>query len=132
MLPISKLIDGIETSRRDDIETLGNVLLYFLRGRLSWQGIYAPTIEAKYVRLAEMRVGKAIQDFIDGSPDRDLWHIWFTHCRELAFVVKPNYDFLKDLMTGQILKEDGGADGRFDWLDGTKLEYGTLIPGECK
>ncbi|KAF8551979.1 kinase-like protein [Imleria badia] len=121
-----------ETSRRDDIEALGNVLLFLLRGRLPWQGIHAPSVEAKFDRLIEMRVGKAMQDFIDESPGRDLWHTWFTHCRDLAFIDKPDYDFLKGIITSQILKEHGGADGRFDWLDGGMLECGTLVPWQYK
>lgn len=128
---VPQLIDGTETSRRDDVEALANVLLFLLRGRLPWQGIYGPSVEAKYVRLAEMRVGKAMQNFIDESPGRVLWHTWFKHCRDLAFVDKPDYDFLKGIMSKQI-EEEGGADGRFDWLDGAKLEHGTLVPGEYK
>jgi hypothetical protein len=126
------MINGAETSRRDDIEALGYVLLFLLRGCLPWQGIYTPSIEAKYRRLAEMRVGKAMQDFIDESPGQDLWHTYFNHCRDLAFVDKPDYAFLKGIMSGQIKKGSGSIDAKFDWLDGAMAEHGTLIPGEYK
>ena len=73
-----------------------------------------------------------MQDFIDKSPGRDIWHAWFKHCRELGFTDKPDYDFLRDMMTRQIEADGGAADGRFDWLDGAQLQYGTLVPGEYK
>jgi hypothetical protein len=33
---------GIDQSRRDDVEALAYVLLYFLEGQLSWQGMKVP------------------------------------------------------------------------------------------
>ena len=39
---------GIEQGRRDDIEGIANVLLYFVKGAVPWQNLKANTKKEKY------------------------------------------------------------------------------------
>jgi casein kinase 1 len=58
----------IEQSRRDDLEALGHVFMYFLRGGLPWQGLKAATNKQKYEKIGEKKQSTPIKDLCDGFP----------------------------------------------------------------
>lgn len=61
---------GIEQSRRDDLESLGYVLMYFNRGSLPWQGLKAATKRQKYERISEKKMSTPIEDLCKGYPGK--------------------------------------------------------------
>jgi casein kinase 1 len=60
---------GVEQSRRDDLESLGYVLLYFLRGALPWQGLKAATKKQKYEKIAEKKMATPPELLCKGFPN---------------------------------------------------------------
>ncbi|KAG2145176.1 kinase-like domain-containing protein [Suillus clintonianus] len=120
---------GREQGRRDDIEALGNVLLFLLHGRLPWQGVYSPSIEAKLLRMGEMKAGSAFRDLLARSPME--FTTYFDHCRGLKFEDKPDYTLLR-LLFSQIMDKEGCTENSsFDWEDGNSRK-GLLLPEEYK
>jgi serine/threonine protein kinase len=60
---------GIEQSRRDDLESLGYVFLYFLRGSLPWQGLQAVTKKQKYEKISEKKMRTPFEVLCKGFPN---------------------------------------------------------------
>ncbi|KAG9007725.1 casein kinase I [Tulasnella sp. JGI-2019a] len=105
---------GREQSRRDDLEGLGHVFMYFLRGGLPWQGLKAATNKQKYEKIGEKKQTTVIRELCEGYPDE--FGIYLNYVRKLGFEENPDYDFLRDLFT-KVLKNIGEVDdGVFDWM----------------
>lgn len=63
---------GAEQSRRDDLEALGHVFMYFLRGGLPWQGLKAATNKQKYEKIGEKKQSTPIKELAEGFPGQSL------------------------------------------------------------
>ncbi|XP_010033765.2 casein kinase 1-like protein 2 [Eucalyptus grandis] len=109
---------GIEQSRRDDLESLGFVLMYFLRGSLPWQGLKAGTKKQKYEKISEKKVSTSIEALCRGYPSE--FASYFHYCRSLRFDDKPDYTYLKRLFRDLFIREGFQFDYVFDW---TILKY---------
>ncbi|CAI5471134.1 unnamed protein product [Closterium sp. Yama58-4] len=109
---------GIEQSRRDDLESLGYVLMYFLRGSLPWQGLKAGTKKQKYEKISEKKMSTPIEVLCKGYPTE--LASYFHYCRSLRFDDKPDYAYLKRLFRDLFIREGFQFDYVFDW---TILKY---------
>ena len=87
---------GREQSRRDDLEALGHVFMYFLRGSLPWQGLKAATNKQKYEKIGEKKSTTPIKDLCEGFPEE--FAEYLTISRSMKFDELPDYDKLKALM----------------------------------
>ncbi|GER36010.1 casein kinase I-like [Striga asiatica] len=109
---------GIEQSRRDDLESLGFVLMYFLKGSLPWQGLKAGTKKQKYEKISEKKVSTSIEALCRGYPTE--FASYFHYCRSLRFEDKPDYAYLKRIFRDLFIREGFQFDYVFDW---TILKY---------
>ncbi|KAL6006161.1 Casein kinase 1-like protein 3 [Asimina triloba] len=109
---------GIEQSRRDDLESLGYVLLYFLRGSLPWQGLKAATKKQKYDKICEKKLSTPIEVLCKSHPVE--FASYFHYCHSLTFDQRPDYGFLKRLFRELFIREGYEFDYVFDW---TVIKY---------
>lgn len=105
---------GIEQSRRDDLESLGYVLIYFLRGELPWQGMKARTMKEKYEKIMEKKISSPIETLCKGFPDEFASFINYT--RDLKFDDRPDYSYLRRLLKTIAEREQIQMDHAFDWV----------------
>ncbi|OIV97800.1 hypothetical protein TanjilG_12557 [Lupinus angustifolius] len=109
---------GFEQSRRDDLESLGYVLMYFLRGSLPWQGLKAVTKKEKYDRICEKKLSTSVEMLCTSYPEE--FTSYLNYCRSLTFDQHPDYGFLKQLFRDMFTREGYASDNLFDW---TILKY---------
>lgn len=60
--------NGVEQSRRDDLESIGYMLIYFFKGKLPWQGLNTKDKEEKYRKIKEMKNELVVEEFCEGLP----------------------------------------------------------------
>ena len=87
---------GIEQARRDDIEGLGYILVYFMKGNLPWQGLKARTIKEKYEKIKEKKISISLDNLCSGLPEE--FKTFIKYARELQFEDRPDYSYLKNLL----------------------------------
>ncbi|KAH9173598.1 kinase-like domain-containing protein [Lactarius sanguifluus] len=103
---------GREQSRRDDLESLGHVFMYFLRGSLPWQGLKAATNKQKYEKIGEKKQTTPIKDLCESFPE---FGIYLNYVRKLGFEETPDYEFLRELFAKVMKNNNDVDDGVYDW-----------------
>eukprot|EP01016_Furgasonia_blochmanni_P043935 TRINITY_DN6046_c0_g1_i11.p1 TRINITY_DN6046_c0_g1~~TRINITY_DN6046_c0_g1_i11.p1 ORF type:complete len:493 (-),score=90.65 TRINITY_DN6046_c0_g1_i11:171-1649(-) len=106
---------GIEQARRDDLESLGYVMMYFLRGALPWQNLKASNKKDKYERIMEKKLSTPIDALCKGFPNE--FGQYLTYCRNLRFEDKPDYNYLRNMLRDLFTKSGYEYDYIYDWTE---------------
>ena len=86
---------GNDQSRRDDLESLGYILVYFLKGHLPWMNLHANTKEEKHKLIILKKKKTSFQKLCQGLPFE--FEQYLIYVRNLKYEEDPNYNFLKTL-----------------------------------
>ncbi|CAG5134907.1 unnamed protein product [Candidula unifasciata] len=105
---------GKEQSRRDDLEALGHMFMYFLRGSLPWQGLKADTLKERYQKIGDTKRATPIEVLCENFPEELATYLRYV--RKLDFFETPDYDYLRRLFTDLMEKMSYECDWQFDWV----------------
>ena len=106
-------LDGGTQSRRDDLESLGYLLLYLLLGRLPWQGHISHSKEDKYYKIREIKKNTTPEELCQGLPPQIQEYVEYT--RNLEYETDPDYNYLKNLFLTILKHYNWEFDYYYDW-----------------
>lgn len=86
---------GKEQSRRDDLETIGHVVIYFLRGSLPWQNLPGKNKDEKYKNIKKKKLETSLETLCKGYPVE--FKEYMEYCRSLKFEEDPDYKYCVSL-----------------------------------
>ncbi|XP_027039016.1 casein kinase I-like [Pocillopora damicornis] len=104
---------SLHNRRRDDMESLGYVLMYFARSSLPWQGLKAATKKQKYERISEKKMSTPVEVLCKGFPAE--FAMYLNYCRGLKFEEAPDYMYLRQLYRILFRTLNHQYDYTFDW-----------------
>lgn len=104
---------GFEQSRRDDLESIGYMFVYFLRGSLPWQGLKADTKDGKYKVICEKKQKTSIDVLCKSLPPE--FTNYLSVVKALDFQEKPDYSGLRKCFRELFAREGFQLDYVFDW-----------------
>ena len=106
-------LNGGTQSRRDDLESLGYLLLYLLLGRLPWQGHISHSKDDKYYKIREIKKNTTAAELCQGLPPQIQEYVEYT--RKLGYETDPDYNYLKNLFLTILKNYNWDFDYDYDW-----------------
>mmetsp|Transcript_103078 Transcript_103078/g.298143 ORF Transcript_103078/g.298143 Transcript_103078/m.298143 type:complete len:336 (+) Transcript_103078:127-1134(+) len=118
---------GLTQSRRDDLEAVGHMLFYLLRGSLPWSGLDARTYEEKLRKICRVKQTFPIKDLRSGHPIE--YEEFLGYCRSLAFDQRPDYKrWLDKFQVWGRQQQPPLHEYSLEWLEGDQDRVRGLLP----
>lgn len=106
---------GIIPSRRDDLESLGYMLIYLYKNKLPWEDIDSNNLRDVAYKLFDIKALFPINDLCKDLPYEMTEYMIYT--KSLKFDEKPNYSYLRKLFEIMLTKISSANDLKFSWIN---------------
>ena len=107
-------LEEMEQSRRDDLESVGYVLMYFLRGNLPWQGLKIKSKEDRYMKILEKKKETSSEQLCKNFPEE--FRDYLEYAKNLEYTEQPNYELYKNKFYNLVCNKLGESfDYIYDW-----------------
>ena len=106
-------LEGLEQSRRDDMESVGYVMAYLLRGGLPWQGLKIKTKENKYKNILEKKKEISSAELFKGFPSE--FAEILDNVKKLEYLEEPEYEMLRNKLLSLCKRLNYKFDFIYDW-----------------
>ncbi|CAD8081940.1 unnamed protein product [Paramecium primaurelia] len=104
---------GKVQGRRDDLESLGYIMIYFLRGSLPWQSTYNAQLNHEQDKMVYLKSSMTIETLCNDLPEE--FQEYFNQIKKINFNEKLGYRLLRQLLQGLFQKMDFKQDNIYDW-----------------
>lgn len=104
---------GEELSRKDDLESLFYMFIYFVKGVLPWQGITTTVKEDKYRLIGKMKREIKVEELTKDLPQE--LNQFQNIVREMKFKERPDYKKLRAILTDTFNKMGYTYDCDWEW-----------------
>ena len=113
-------LQGYEQSRRDDLESAGYVLMYFLRGDLPWQNIKIKGKKDKYAKICNKKKEISSQELGKNFPEE--FAEILDYFKNLGYTENPNYEMCCRKMIDILEKQNLKFDYIYDWTTNNNIK----------
>ena len=113
---------GIETTRKDELESLGLVIIYLFLGSLPWSNEKFYSIKDGFIKIATIRNKISNEDICKGMPKE--MNDYMNYVMSLNYEQCPNYEYLRKLFRNVLTKIGESNEALFSWVD--KNKYRTI------
>jgi serine/threonine protein kinase len=114
---------GLEMTRRDDMESIGYMLIFLITGTLPWFGIEGSCSE-RYEKVYKIKANISNEDLCKGLPIEMCKYMKYV--KSLKYEENPDYDYLRRLFLIILLKMKERFDLNFSWIQQVKPRKNSL------